>query len=58
MTENVIYKRFDSFKKDLIFLFSMYECFACRYVHVLPVCLLPLELDLQMFVSHHEGAGR
>jgi hypothetical protein len=44
----------------------MHRCFACIYVYVPHVCsalgrqngpLNPLDLELQMSVNHHMGAG-
>ena len=46
---------------------NVYGWFVCMYVCILCVCLvpkevicgckIPMELELQMFVSHHVGAG-
>lgn len=55
------------FKNDLFFNVCVYKCFACIFVCVLHVCLVPptqgykrvsdsLELELQMTVSCHVDA--
>lgn len=55
------------FLKICLFVFYVYECFACIYymstTHMCSACrgqkrvLDPLELQLQIFVDHHMGAG-
>ena len=53
------------FKKINLFVFPVHECSACMYMCIVHVFLLPwhleaasepLELELQMVMSHHVGA--